>query len=340
MAGDSKMLEEIGVTADTKDPDGGKIQRLPGSNKPSGVLEELAMILVVNKMPMPTPEKAMTMLDEGMRFYARAGITTAQDCASGKGAIKILEAMERQGKLPIDIITWPLYQGVDDAEFKSVIKDKDSTGRLRRGGLKMTVDGSIQGYTAFLSQPYHVQPGQTAPTADKCVTDTVEHLFISSDTESHKASEPEKVEGDYRGYSNMTQEEIETWLKRCDDAGIQIQAHTNGDGATDMLVKAVKSVRGGRSLGRTFVQPSSTLRPCVRINSISQQNKALLCHSFQSMSIFGETDIETCFSARNVHPGLALHAQLWTGKLKLPCTTMHQLLVLRCSLSPGLRSTE
>ena len=262
MAGNSKMLEEIGVTADTKDPDGGKIQRLPGSNEPSGVLEELAMILVVNKMPMPTPEKAMTMLDEGMRFYARAGITTAQDCASGKGAIKILEAMERQGKLPIDIITWPLYQGVDDAEFKSVIKDKDSTGRLRRGGLKMTVDGSIQGYTAFLSQPYHVQPGQTAPTADKCVTDTVEHLFISSDTESHKASEPEKVEGDYRGYSNMTQEEIETWLKRCDDAGIQIQAHTNGDGATDMLVKAVKSVRGEKPRPdlRTTVIHAQTMR--------------------------------------------------------------------------------
>jgi hypothetical protein len=52
MTGNSKMLEEIGVTADTPNPDGGRIQRKAGSNEPSGVLEELAMILVLKKLPM------------------------------------------------------------------------------------------------------------------------------------------------------------------------------------------------------------------------------------------------------------------------------------------------
>jgi predicted amidohydrolase YtcJ len=94
------------------------------------------------------------------------------------------------------------------------------------------------------------------------VTDTAEHLFISTDTESHKASEPGKIEGDYRGYANMTQEEVETWLKRCDDAGIQIQAHTNGDGATDMLVKAVENVRGEKPRPdlRTTIIHAQTMR--------------------------------------------------------------------------------
>ena len=47
MTGNSKMLEEIGVTSETKDPEGGKIQRKPGSNEPNGVLEEIAMTLVL-----------------------------------------------------------------------------------------------------------------------------------------------------------------------------------------------------------------------------------------------------------------------------------------------------
>ena len=212
---------------------------------------------------MPTPEKAVAMLEEGLRFYAEAGITTAQDCASGRGAIKILETMNRQGKLPIDVITWPLYKGVDDAEFKNMLRDRRSIGRrLRRGGLKMTLDGSIQGYTAFLSKPYHVQPGQTTPTPDKCDSENAEHLFISTDTESHKVPEHEKLAGDYRGYSNMTQEEVETWLKRCDDAGIPIQAHTNGDGAIDMLVKAVDKVRGDKPRPdlRTVIIHAQTMR--------------------------------------------------------------------------------
>ena len=65
-------------------PEGGKIQRKPRSSEPNGVMEEIAMTLVLKKLPLPTPEKAMAMLEEGMRLYAQAGITTAQDCASGK----------------------------------------------------------------------------------------------------------------------------------------------------------------------------------------------------------------------------------------------------------------
>jgi len=262
MTGNSKMLEEIGVTSETKDPEGGKIKRRSGSSEPSGVLEELAMTLVLKKLPMPTPEKAIAMLEEGMRFYAQAGITTAQDCASGKGTLKLLETMEKEGKLPIDIIAWPLYKGVDDAAFNAIVADRGSTGRLRRGGLKMTVDGSIQGYTAFLSKPYYVQPENTHPTADKCVTDTAEHIFVSSETATGDGGDLAKSAKGHRGYSNMTQEEVNTWLKRCDDANIQTQVHTNGDAATDMLIKAVGKVRGNKPRPdlRTTIIHAQTMR--------------------------------------------------------------------------------
>jgi len=263
MTGNSKMLEEIGVNAETKDPQGGRIQRKPGSNEPNGVLEELAMALVAKKLPMPTPEQAMDMLEAGMRFYAAAGITTAQDCATGKGALEILTSMEKQGKLPIDIVVWPLYSGVDDAQFDAIVADRERRGRLRRGGLKMTIDGSIQGYTAFLSEPYYVQPGETEPTPDKCVTDTAEHIFVSADTgEGTPSAHPKPEGGDYRGYANMAQDEVETWLARCDAADVQVQAHTNGDAATDLLIAAVDKVRGDtpRPDLRTTIVHAQTMR--------------------------------------------------------------------------------
>jgi predicted amidohydrolase YtcJ len=262
MTGNSKMLEEIGVDADTPDPEGGRIQRKPGGNEPNGVLEEIAMTLVLKKLPSPTPEKAVAMLEEGLAFYAKAGITTAQDCASGKGTIKLLESMGKAGKLPIDVIAWPVYKGVDDEVFDAVVADRQARGRFRRGGVKLTVDGSIQGYTAFLSKPYYVQPGDTEPVAGKCITDTAEHIFVSTDTESGSAHAPEKREELHRGYSNMTQEEVDYWLKRCDASNVQMQVHTNGDGATDMLIQAVKKVRGDKPRPdlRTTIIHAQTMR--------------------------------------------------------------------------------
>jgi len=66
------------------------------------------MYLVLSKLPMPTPEQAMEMIEEGLQFYAAAGITTAQDCATFKSTWQLLATMEQKGRLPIDVITWPM----------------------------------------------------------------------------------------------------------------------------------------------------------------------------------------------------------------------------------------
>jgi len=137
MTGNSRMLEEIGITRDTENPKGGVIQRRPDSGEPNGVLEENAMLLVLNKLPMPTPEQAMEMIEQGLRFYAAAGITTAQDCATFKGTWHLLANMERKGRLPIDVIAWPMYKAVDDAAFDTIVAKRGATtGRLRLGGIK------------------------------------------------------------------------------------------------------------------------------------------------------------------------------------------------------------
>ena len=265
MTGNSRMLEEIGVTAETADPEGGRIQRKPGSREPNGVLEENAMYLVLNSLPMPTPERTVEMLQEGLRFYAAAGITTAQDCATFEGTWQVLEGMEQGGLLPIDVITWPVYKDVDDATLDAIVGGRGSTGRLKRGGIKLIADGSIQGYTAFLSQPYHVQPEGAEVISDECDSEAAQRIFVNPDIEEgeHADIPPEITpDGGYRGYASMTQEQLDRWVKRCDDAGIQMQVHTNGDAATDMLIEAVEKARSDRPRPdlRTTIIHAQTMR--------------------------------------------------------------------------------
>lgn len=214
MTGNSMMLEEIGITAETKDPKGGVIQRRPGSSEPNGVLEENAMFLVLNKVPMPTPEQAMEMIEEGLRFYAAAGITTAQDCATFKGTWHLLANMEQKGRLPINVITWPIYKAVGDAAFNAIVDKRGATGRRRLGGIKLIADGSIKECTAFLSRPYHVQPDNAQPVADKCDTDPAECIFVSAENVHATAEAPSVSAKGHRGYASMTQEQMESWLKR------------------------------------------------------------------------------------------------------------------------------
>ena len=262
MTGNSKMLEEIGVNAETPDPEGGKIQRRQGSKEPNGVLEELAMMLVLKKLPMPTPEQAMEMIMRGVKFYAQAGITTAQDGATGLGAVKLLRAMQEKGKLPIDIVAYPIYKGADDNLLDAIVTERKATGRFRLGGIKLTLDGSIQGYTAFLSEPYYVQPGTKAHTQDKCDGENAERIFVSPETQASKETTPSESTRKQRGYSNMSQQEVDEWIKRCDAKGIQILAHTNGDAATDILIKAVEKVRGAKTRPdlRTVIIHAQTMR--------------------------------------------------------------------------------
>lgn len=279
MALNSKALEIAGIDASTPDPEGGRFQRKPGSKEPNGVLEELAMLAVVKHMGATTPEKAVAVLEKGLAYYAAAGITTAQDGATGVGAAKLLDAMAKAGKLPIDVVGYSIYKGVDDAELKRIVADRDSTARFRRGGVKLTVDGSIQGYTAFLSKPYHVQPGGEADvTPDSCDGETMEHAFVSPETAPAKAAPAAKPTGDYRGYANMTLEEVTHWVETCDKHDLQFLAHTNGDAATDLLLDAVRKVRGAKPRAdlRTTIIHAQTMRE----DQLDFAQKHGICPSF------------------------------------------------------------
>ncbi len=70
------------------------------------------------------------------------------------------------------------------------------------------MDGSIQGYTAYLSKPYYAKPGAAAIAPDKCSDENAEHISVSGETEAAKGGHAGKQDAAYRGFSNMTQEEV------------------------------------------------------------------------------------------------------------------------------------
>lgn len=145
----SAALALAGITKDTPNPVGGAIRR-DAQGEATGVLDETAVQLVSARKPGLTADQVQSGIAAAARQYASQGVTTANEGATYAPAIAALETAAQSGALPIRVIALPAYDyraGVDKLELKS--------GKVKLGGIKDFSDGSIQGYTGYLSHPYH-----------------------------------------------------------------------------------------------------------------------------------------------------------------------------------------
>ena len=92
----------------------------------------------------------------------------------------------------------------------SGLKTGFGTDRLRLGAVKMFQDGSIQGYTGYLSKPYH---------------------------------EPFMGDDQYRGYPMRSREALVEMVDEAHRAGKQIAIHGNGDAAIDDILFAYEQAQ-------------------------------------------------------------------------------------------------
>ena len=201
----SLALAQIGYHAETADPPGGHIRRRPDSREPSGVLEETA-IAPLRALLGTQGADPRDNIRKALQLYASHGITTVQDGATGAPGLELLQAVAAAGQLSLDVIAYPVL-----ADPEAPLPGQDQLGvyrnRLKLGGIKLVLDGSPQGKTAYLTRPYAVPPsGQGA---------------------------------DYRGYPIFQQPVLETLVARPLAAGVPVLAHANGDAAADMLIDAV-----------------------------------------------------------------------------------------------------
>lgn len=204
----SAALKAAGITASTPNPDGGAFRREDGSQEPNGVMEETALFTVMGALFTRLDLQAnLEMIREGARFYSSFGYTTAQDGRSSTDTCRMMAMLAERGELPIDILSFPDILTSTDVMATPLYR-KNYVGKYRIGGVKLTIDGSPQGKTAWLSQPYYIPP------------------------EGKPAS--------YRGYPAATEQQVLDAVELAFKNDWQIEVHANGDAAIDLLIGAVR----------------------------------------------------------------------------------------------------
>jgi predicted amidohydrolase YtcJ len=149
-------LKAAGITAQTPDPQGGKIDREQNGDA-NGILREGARELVYSKIPAPTPSQRRRGMELALEDAAQWGLTSAQSNDEWEDFLA-LEEIERDGKLTLRVSEWlpfiaplPLLQ-----QHRAAHPHTDTM--LHTGMLKGFMDGSLGSRTAALLAPYSDDP--------------------------------------------------------------------------------------------------------------------------------------------------------------------------------------
>jgi predicted amidohydrolase YtcJ len=221
----SFALAKYGITADRPDPQGGAFRREADGKTPNGVLEETALFVALGAIMPKGLDPAIASLVTGQKLYASNGITTAQDGRVMPEAWPALEEASKRGVLILDTVALTSFER-DWPEAVRARIGKDYDGRLRIAGIKLTVDGSPQGRTAWLHDPVPVPP----PGKDK----------------------------DYRGYPAIDLKLFNAKLADAAKNGWQVFVHVNGDEAAQALIDGVRA--NGLSGKRTIAIHNQIVR--------------------------------------------------------------------------------
>lgn len=153
-------LSAAGVTAATKDPAGGRIERLAGG-KPAGVLVDAALPLVERKVTPARPQDRDLAFLAAQELLLKRGVTAVADMGTTVDDWQTYRRAGDSGALRMRIMAYA--GGVDAMVF---IAGKAPTpwlydDRLRLNGVKFVVDGALGSRGAALKAPYADSPGNS-----------------------------------------------------------------------------------------------------------------------------------------------------------------------------------
>ncbi|MBP6878438.1 MAG: amidohydrolase [Phenylobacterium sp.] len=208
-AANSAALDAAGVGAATPDPQGGVFRREADGKTPNGVMEEHAFMAVMGKLLARLDlDASLKMIAAGVKRYTQFGYTTCQDGKSSVAVVKALQLAGAKGMLSADVVAYPDVLTAT-AVVTPPLLGRTYANRLRVGGVKLSIDGSPQGKTAWLSQPYFVPPeGQNAA---------------------------------YAGYPAVPVDQCLAAIDKAYANNWQILVHANGDAAVDVLIAGVRA---------------------------------------------------------------------------------------------------
>jgi predicted amidohydrolase YtcJ len=199
------------ITATTKDPPVGTIDR-DANGDPSGVLKEAAMDLVVNLIPPATKEQQRNGILKMMADFNKEGMTAAKDPGIDPDRWQLYRELLGEDKFTVRIFA--LMNGgrtVESAQAAIAFLQQEKKppqsygdGTLLAGGIKLYMDGSGGGRTAWVYDPWFIRA--------------------------------KKLDAGNTGYPNIEPAEYRRMVKAIHGAGIHVSTHAVGDRAIDWVV--------------------------------------------------------------------------------------------------------
>ena len=209
----SRALALAGITRDTPDPAGGRIERDPGTGVPTGTLRESAASLVEKLVPPLKPADYIKGLRAGLAMANRFGIASIVEASAGPELLDAYAALDRGGELSVRVLA-SLYvdtdKGVSEVRRLAGLRRGYAGRRLKPAAAKIFADGVMEPHTAALLEPYVDRPGD-------------------------------------RGAPLLEPEAFNELARALDLAGFQIHVHAIGDRAVRMSLDAFEAA--GRANG-------------------------------------------------------------------------------------------
>ncbi|MEB4613515.1 amidohydrolase, partial [Leucobacter sp. M11] len=204
-------LNAAGITADTPDPEFGRIvRRADGS--PLGTLQEAAANnFLTQVVPTRSLETRVAALEAATRMYAEQGTTWVQDAWVEPVDLEVYHEAARAGRLHTrvnlafraDPASW--QEQVESFRAARAQVEALGSDRLSARTVKFFIDGVIENHTAALIAPYADRPEES-------------------------------------GLPNWTAEQLHAAALAFDEAGFQLHLHAIGDGANRTALNAIEHV--------------------------------------------------------------------------------------------------
>lgn len=249
LSANTRAMQKANILDATYQPVGGTIYR-DCDGVPNGVVEETAaMMPFLEKIFAPElMQQLPTVMCAASDDYLSCGITTVCEGGGNVAMLQLVVPLIRTGLLKTRYIlcnsmteTVPEFPTVAQSDF------------VIEGPVKLIQDGSIQCYTAYLSEPYATQ---------------------------HPLRKKPKM---YAGFPHMDVEPLRQKLEQIIDAGKAFAIHANGDAAIDTILEAVS---GCKNLDH--IQPRNLLIHCqtVREDQLDKMKALSLYPSFFPAHIY------------------------------------------------------
>lgn len=200
-------------------PAGGEVTQ-EGELKEQAFLAPPKQAILRGSAPLSMTE----LIHKAAYMYASYGITTVQDAKVSETEYGMLQ---EAGNLPVDVVLYMVPELARECLPKQLPAQNPYHGSLRKAGEKLFLDGSPQGKTAWLSQPYFKVPEGEDPS--------------------------------YRGMGMMTDEELIHCMAEAEQCSWQLNIHANGDEAIEQLIRCYEKA-GGSGKNRPVVIHAQTVR--------------------------------------------------------------------------------